>query len=51
MKVILCSVPDGSLEGTLQPLLPAGNGVQSPLFPYGPLRILSWMEKKGYSDS
>ncbi len=48
MKVVLCSVPDGTLKGTTQSLLPIGNG-RSPLIPHGPLRISSWMEENGYS--
>ncbi len=50
MKTLLCAVPEGSLEDTVQSLIPIGNGNRrEPLPPYGPLRILSWMEKKGYS--
>ena len=48
MKILLCSVPDGSLSKTLKPLLPRGNYWQSPVSPLGVLRILAWMEKKGY---
>jgi len=43
MKTLLCSVPDGPLEPTLKPF------VNKPYLPLGILRILSWMEKKGYS--
>ena len=50
MKILLCSVPDGSLERTLKPLFPRGNHYQIPIQPVGILRILSWMEKKGYSS-
>ena len=49
MKVLLCSVPDGTLKGTVQSLLPLGSGHRYPLVPHGPLRILSWMEENGYS--
>ena len=50
MKTLLCSVPDGSLENTLRPLFPRGNcGRFKPVAPIGILRVLSWMEKKGYS--
>jgi len=52
MKILLCSVPDGSLERTLQPTIPrrkdANPWVPSPWVPFGVLHILSWMEKKGY---
>jgi len=49
MKILLCSVPDGSLEQTLQPLIPRTNNVlKQPWIPFGILHILSWMEKKGY---
>ena len=50
MKIILCSVPDGSLDRTLLPLLPRGNHVQIPIQPIGILRLAAWMEKKGYSS-
>ena len=56
MRILLCAVPVGSLEQTLQPLIPRVNrdlytGSQSKALksPVGILRILSWMEKKGYS--
>ena len=52
MKILLCSVPDGSLERTLQPTIPrrkdANPWASSPWVPFGVLHILSWMEKKGY---
>jgi anaerobic magnesium-protoporphyrin IX monomethyl ester cyclase len=58
MKVLLCSVPYGSLTGTLQtansPLppgalgLPWGSYWQIPIEPLGILRISTWMEKNGY---
>ena len=57
MKILLCSVPDGPLENTLQPLIPRVNreliykGYQSKasVMSVGILRILSWIEKNGYS--
>jgi len=50
MKILLCSIPDGSLSSTLRPLFPRGNGGRfKPVYPLGILRVLSWMEKKGYS--
>ena len=49
MKILMCSVPDGSLSKTLKPLLPRGNHYQSPVQPMGILRLMTWMEKKGYS--
>ena len=50
MKVLLCSVPDGSLSNTLKPLLPRGNHYQTPISPVGILRINSWIEKNGYNS-
>ena len=51
MKVLLGSVPYGSLENTLQSLLQPGNTHWLiPIQPVGVLRVLSWMEKKGYSS-
>ena len=44
MKTLLCSVPDGSLEATLQPF------VYKSYLPLGALRILSWLEKNGHSS-
>ena len=49
MKILLCSVPDGSLSKTLKPLLPRGNHYQIPIQPEGILRLMTWMEKKSYS--
>jgi len=57
VKILLCTVPDGSLESTLQPLIPRVNQdliykgylSKAPIMPVGILRILSWMEKNGYS--
>ena len=51
MKILLCSVPVGPLERTLKPLFPrgSGSGFQLPVLPVGILRVLSWMEKNGYS--
>ena len=60
MKILLCSVPDGSLEVTLGSLLPRGAGFKFnfynresptmliPTAPIGILRIITWMEKNGY---
>jgi anaerobic magnesium-protoporphyrin IX monomethyl ester cyclase len=60
MKVMLCSVPYGSITGTLQtsnsPLppgamsLPWGSYWQVPIEPLGILRISTWMEKNGYDS-
>ncbi len=58
MKILLCSVPDGSLENTLQPLIPRADrdsiykGYQSKasVMPVGIMRILSYMEQNGYSS-
>jgi len=44
MKTLLCSVPNGPLERTLGPGFPG-----LPIEPVGILRVLSWMERKGYS--
>ena len=50
MKILMCSVPDGSLSNTLKPLLPRGNHYQVPIQPVGILRLMTWMEKVGYSS-
>ena len=50
MKILMCSVPDGSLRNTLKPLLPRGNHYQIPIEPVGILRLTTWVEKKGYSS-
>ena len=50
MKTLMCSVPDGPLSNTLKPLLPYGNHYQIPIQPVGILRLMTWMEKKGYSS-
>ena len=50
MKILLCSVPDGSLERTLKPLFPRGNHWTRPITPVGILRINTWIEKSGYSS-
>ena len=51
MKILLCSVPDGSLERTLTPLLPRGKvQFKVPIRPLGVLRILAGIEKYGYSS-
>ena len=51
-KILLCSVPDGSLSNTLKPLLPRGNHrrVQVPIFPVGILRINTFIKKNGYDS-
>jgi radical SAM superfamily enzyme YgiQ (UPF0313 family) len=50
MKILLCSIPDGTLKKTLQPTIPRRNDSLVPAWlPFGVLHILSWMEKKGYS--
>ena len=50
MKILLCSVPDGSLEDTLRPLIPRGNvPLLNPWAPLGILRINTWIEKNGFS--
>ena len=48
MKILLCSIPDGSLERTLKPLFPRGNHWEMPIEPVSILRINAWMKKKGY---
>ena len=60
MKILLCSVPDGSLKVTVGSLLPRGAGFKFnfysreipsmliPTAPIGVLRVISWMEKNGY---
>jgi len=50
MKILMCSIPDGSLSNTLKPLLPRGNHYQIPIQPIGILRLITWMKKKGYSS-
>ncbi len=51
MKTLLCSVPDGSLRKTLQPLIPPRKDSMVPAWlPFGILHILSWMEKNGHSS-
>ena len=56
-KILLCSVPDGSLSNTLKPLLPrsihkkahgSSSFVPLPVNPVGILRINSFIEKNGY---
>ncbi|MDP7195288.1 MAG: radical SAM protein [SAR202 cluster bacterium] len=50
MKILLCSAPVGTLEGTLRSLLPRGNsGRFTPVWPLGLLRLMTWMEENGYS--
>ena len=50
MNVLLCSVPDGTLKHTLEPLIPFGSHWQTPIEPVGILRISDRMEKKGYNS-
>ena len=50
MKTLLCSIPDGPLERTLQSLLPWGNNALLPVEPVGILRISAWMEQNGYDS-
>jgi radical SAM superfamily enzyme YgiQ (UPF0313 family) len=51
MKILLCSIPDGSLERTLKPLIPRGNHMQfPPISPAGILQINSWIEENGYNS-
>ena len=49
MKILMCSVPDGSVSNTVKSLLPRGNHYQIPIQPVGILRLITWVEKKGYS--
>ena len=48
MKVLLCTIPDGSLEPT-EPMIPRNGRSPNITFPLGVLRILQSMEKEGYS--
>ena len=41
MKILLCSVPDGSLDDTLKPFI-----AESQIRPVAIWRLLDWMEKK-----
>ena len=53
MKTLLCSVPDGSIDNTLSSLIPRAEITPEWLTPWRPvgiLRIISWMEKKGYKS-
>jgi len=50
MKTLLCSVPDGPLQHTLESLLPRGNNRQIPIEPVGILRISTWLEQNGYNS-
>ena len=43
MKILLCTCPDGPLKSTIGP-----NNVKKPK-PLGVMRLLDWMNKKGYS--
>ena len=51
MKILLCTVPNGSSEGTIEPVLnPKGqNNAKHLIEPLGVLRIQSWIEKYGYN--
>ncbi len=51
-KILLCSVPDGSLSNTLKPLVPRDKivRVQVPIFPVGILRINTFIQKNGYDS-
>ena len=50
MKILLCSVPHGSLEHTLTPRLPLNErNPKPPDMPVGVLRVQIWMEKNGYT--
>ena len=51
-KILLCSVPDGSLSNTLKPLVPRDKikRVQVPIFPVGILRINTFIKKNGYDS-
>ena len=48
MKVLLCTIPDGSLEPT-EPLIPRNGRSPNITFPLGVLRILQSMEKCGFN--
>ena len=59
MKILLCSVPDGSIKESPQPLIPrtklkkgmyswSGKDNEHPTFPIGLLRIYAAMERSGY---
>ena len=50
MKVLLCSVPNGSLKMTRNPVIPSGNNWRRPVLPVGILRVNTWIEKNGYSS-
>ncbi len=45
MKILLCSVPDGSLEDSLKSF----SNFSGPIRPIGITRLIDWMETKGYS--
>lgn len=49
-KILLCSVPDGSLSNTLKPLFPRGNHRQQPISPVGILRINTFIKKNGFDS-
>ena len=62
LKILLCSVPDGSLKLTLGSLLPRGAGFKFnfynrestsalvPTAPIGILRLITWMEQNDYHE-
>ena len=65
----MCSIPDGSLQGTIRPVIPKPDAKEvinnqddqgaditstwqtEPILPIGILRLLTWMEKKGYGET
>jgi radical SAM superfamily enzyme YgiQ (UPF0313 family) len=52
MKIVLCSIPSVALERSLRPLIPKKKdsiGQPEIVVPFGILRVLSSLEKKGYS--
>jgi len=51
MKILLCSVPNGTMRDTLSPLMPRNNHWIQPQLPVGILRLIPWMEKNGYYGS
>jgi|TARA_Y100000294_G_C8558305_1_gene338030 radical SAM superfamily enzyme YgiQ (UPF0313 family) len=48
MQILLCTVPDGSLEATTKPARPKEYGFMQPAI--GIIKISSWLEKKGYKS-
>ena len=49
MKILLCSIPDGSLSDTLKPFDENFAGSRH-VRPIGILRLIDWMETKGYKS-